>query len=319
MIELDNKLNPVNSPISSSGAIDPYRWGYINEDGVVTSRKIVNFSFSQGSGGTLTLGGTTNGNGQMVLKDSSGGTIFVGNYLGHHYYGTSGTEQVRVDSSGLHNYNASGVEQIKVDFVGFHAYGTSGTANELIKIDQTGLHNYDYSGVERSRLTSDGLITYSDNGLNCRRTSSDTVSYGVIGVGTSNEFVIAANNNNNMQIATTGSGKKMDLVSINGTINLTAAAVQIGGVTKTAIVPTTSGYRSLYTNESPEVWFMDFYRDIPDPLFMEVTEPPYREIECKDGYVQIWGKRKGAGQKRFEEKTEEEFRKNNEFWSTPQR
>jgi hypothetical protein len=84
---------------------------------------------------------------------------------------------------------------------------------------------------------------------------------------------------------------------------------------KTAIVPTSEGFNALYCIESPEVWFMDFCEGIKqvDPLFVEVTVPPYHFIKCEDGGYQVWGKRKGHDQIRFEEKTREEFEANEKF------
>lgn len=111
----------------------------------------------------------------------------------------------------------------------------------------------------------------------------------------------------------------------------------LNGFPKTAIVPTSKGYRALYTNESPELWFMDFCRGErkfsfrktwkfwkwgfdwithPDLMFLEVTVAPYVAMPTlMKGIVQLWGHRKGFEKTRFEEKTEEEFKKNNEFWS----
>ena len=83
--------------------------------------------------------------------------------------------------------------------------------------------------------------------------------------------------------------------------------------------------------ESPEVWFMDFcqgvrkikwpkfwqteWKVIPSKLFMETIEPPMVVMPTlQKGIVQIWGIRKGFKGKRFEEKTKEEFDKNNKFW-----
>lgn len=43
-------------------------------DLAVTSAKIDSFSFNQGAGGTIALGGTANGDGVMLVKDSSGVT-----------------------------------------------------------------------------------------------------------------------------------------------------------------------------------------------------------------------------------------------------
>jgi hypothetical protein len=109
-------------------------------------------------------------------------------------------------------------------------------------------------------------------------------------------------------------------------------AVLTMAASKNAILPTTKGYRALSCVESPEVWFMDFckgkkkhwwkfwddeYELQPDTLFMEVTEKPYIAMPTLvKGVVQIWGKRKGFPQ-RFEEKTEEQFKKNDDFWNTP--
>jgi len=88
---------------------------------------------------------------------------------------------------------------------------------------------------------------------------------------------------------------------------------------KSAVLPTSEGYRALYCLESPEIWFMDFCdaQKQLDPLFVEVTEPPYRYIRCEDGGYQVWGKRKNLGKIRFEEKSEKEFIENNKFWDTP--
>ena len=95
----------------------------------------------------------------------------------------------------------------------------------------------------------------------------------------------------------------------------------VGDITKNAILQTTKGYRALYCMESPEVWFMDFCesKDKIDPLFLEVTEPPYHFIKCEDRELQVWGIRQGMAKQRFEEKTQEQFDKNNKFWSTPNR
>lgn len=54
-------------------------WSIINTphifNGAVTDAKLGNFTFNKGTGGTLTLGGTNNGNGQLIVRSSSGGTI----------------------------------------------------------------------------------------------------------------------------------------------------------------------------------------------------------------------------------------------------
>jgi hypothetical protein len=90
------------------------------------------------------------------------------------------------------------------------------------------------------------------------------------------------------------------------------------GTVKTAIVPTSKGLKTLYCTESPEVWFMDFYKDKVDPLFLEVTKKPYHEVKCTDGFTMIFGIRKDVNNERFAPKTSKEFVKNNQFWSQAQ-
>ena len=108
------------------------------------------------------------------------------------------------------------------------------------------------------------------------------------------------------------------------------SAWTLNGNSKTAIVPTKDGYRALYSMESPEVWFMDFcpgkkvrrkwwkfwdwtWSATPDPMFLEVTEPPYVIMPTAvKGLVQVWAKRKGHPE-RFEKKTKAEFEKNEAF------
>jgi len=85
---------------------------------------------------------------------------------------------------------------------------------------------------------------------------------------------------------------------------------------KLAIVQTSEGFNALHCIEAPDVWFMDFcdVKGVLDPMFEEVTVPPYRYIKCEDdGGYQVWGKRKGHDHKRFESKTREEFDANERF------
>lgn len=96
---------------------------------------------------------------------------------------------------------------------------------------------------------------------------------------------------------------------------VTSTLPAISGTLKNAIVPTSKGFNALACIESPEVWFMDFIKDRNslDPMFEEVTESPYHYVKCEDGGYQVWGKRKGFKNTRFESKTEDEFRANEKF------
>lgn len=98
-------------------------------------------------------------------------------------------------------------------------------------------------------------------------------------------------------------------------INLIAPTVKFDGVTKTAVVPTSNGYQALYTAEAPDVWFMDFYQDKPDPLFLEVTEGVQHEFKCTNGKTLMFTKRKGFKETRFTNKTRIEFERNNRLYA----
>lgn len=315
---LNENLLPINSPIADNqGQISSFVFDEQNEAGVINSAKIKNASittakindlavtnakiesinFSKGTGGTLTLGGTANGNGVMIIRDSSGAAILEGNNLGHHYYGTSGTEL------------------IKMDWIGFHAYGTSGT--ETVIVDISGLHIYTNSGSEVVTLDNSGYTAYGSVGTRYRK-SGEVGNSGIAGITSSGEYILAAVNNNKLSITALQGNVE---ITASGTVALFGTAITINGTPKTAIVSTKKGYKALYTNESPEVWFMDFCetKDKIDPMFLEVTSPPYHFIKCDGGEYQVWGKRKGMEKLRFEEKTKKEFEANNQFWSMPQR
>lgn len=91
-IKLNQFLQPENSPIAQNqGVVDSYKFFAEHERSSVDQSRIRNFNFSQGYGGTITLGGTANGAGELrildqngnliVLGDTSGLTIYDGNLL----------------------------------------------------------------------------------------------------------------------------------------------------------------------------------------------------------------------------------------------
>lgn len=108
-------------------------------------------------------------------------------------------------------------------------------------------------------------------------------------------------------------------------VDKTGKWFMINGNAKEAVVPTSQGYKALYCVESPEVWFMDFCEKKDgeyqlDPLFKEVTKPPYRYLKTEEeGIYQVWGKRKGHEKKRFEERTKKQFQQNEKFLTLPKR
>lgn len=309
----------------TSGTIN----GTVIYGGTITGNQI--------SGGTLTLGGTANGDGVMEVYDASGNRIIRGDNTGHHYYNTGGTELIRVNDSGLHAYTG-GTEYIKVDSTGLHGYATSGT--EVIRVDQVGFHSYT-AGTETFQVGTAGIFGFgtSETVIALRQNVGGS-TYGQLGYSTATGLYIVGVPRLNLysggtnimyggKVELLSSGNSDDAIIIgapDGGIEITASDnldivcnnFVLNGGTKTAIVPTSQGYRALYTNESPDVWFMDFasgtLSNNLDPLFVEVTRPPYHYIQCVGGEYQVWGKRKGFENIRFEEKTEKEFEQNNKFW-----
>lgn len=257
------------------------------DNAAITNAKISSLSWDKGQGGTLTLGGLSNGNGTLVIKDASGNQIIKGDNLGHHYYDTSGHELIRVDSGGLHEYDTSGNLKVELVLGGLFAYGTNGAQIQF------------------------------------KAAQSDPTSKGVMGIDGSGNFVIASNNANDASFSAVNN---VTLAALNQSVQITASqniklnyggSFSLNGTTKTAIVPTTEGYKALYCAEAPEVWFFDFSKDKDsiDPLFLEVTEGEMKTIRCEDGSLQVWRKRKGFSQERFTPKSAEEFQRNNSFWN----
>lgn len=83
MKDLNERLQPLNSPIArNQGAVSSYDFDAQNERNSVNLTKIKNFSFSSGVGGTLTLGGTANGAGVLLIKDANGNIIVQGDSTG---------------------------------------------------------------------------------------------------------------------------------------------------------------------------------------------------------------------------------------------
>lgn len=82
-IALNQYLQPSDAPIiQNQGAVSAYDFFAEHDRSSIMLSKIRNFSFDQAIGGTLTLGGTANGNGVILIKDSSGNIIVQGDSTG---------------------------------------------------------------------------------------------------------------------------------------------------------------------------------------------------------------------------------------------
>ena len=92
MPELNAFLQPVNAPITQQGQFrNSMDFDSDTDRNTVTFSKIKNFNFSSGFGGTLTLGGTENGSGELVLKRGDGSIIIIGDRFGIRGFDGNGT------------------------------------------------------------------------------------------------------------------------------------------------------------------------------------------------------------------------------------
>lgn len=312
-LNLNDSLLPKDSVLANVGStregyVSPYDWSANHDRNTVTNTFLKDFNFSKGTGGTLVLGGTTNGNGLMQVKNASGTVIIQADNLGHHYYGTSGTaEQIRIDATGFHAYRGTaggGTESYRIDKDnGFQITGPAG--NIIQAMDTTFGTIFGYMALNIPIGAFDvvaGSAAGMDLGLSATRD--------VIIVGSSNVNITS----NDLDVNITAAGDNINLSA--GTVDI-SGTLKVNGATKTAIMPTSQGFKALYCIESPEVWFMDFVEDKDklDPLFLEVTVPPYKFIKLEDTSYQVWGKRKDTEHLRFNRMTEDQYKANYRFWS----
>jgi hypothetical protein len=84
MVNLNSFLIPVGSPIeeNQTQVQSGYDWNASNERGAIAAQFIKSLSFSQAQGGTAVLGGNGNGNGVVIVKNASGGTVAQLDYSG---------------------------------------------------------------------------------------------------------------------------------------------------------------------------------------------------------------------------------------------
>lgn len=313
---LNQYLQPVNTPIDQNkGAVSSYSFDAENERNTVTLSKIKNFSFSAGTGGTLQLGGTANGNGFMIIKNEAGSTIIEADSNGHHYYNDLGEEIIRMNEEGIEVYGDAQIVKF---------YDTAGG-------DLVGSLGYDGTFFVLDTGPGKTLFVNADNNIDMGAANNLLLKT----YGSSLQSIEINNGNSEIRINATERtlihGGMINVNNLTDTVYISASDFQINGASKTAIVPTTLGYRALYTSESPNVWFFDFatvvypkwYKFwekptyIIDPLFLETIESISHIIPTIDkNIVQVWGIRKGFKNIRMENKTKAEFNSNNKFWSS---
>jgi hypothetical protein len=123
----DSNLRVLNSPMTSHRHDTGYQFDTESDRGEVKSvhiknasideAKIKSFNFNQGTGGTLTLGGTANGNGVLMVKNSSGSAIVTANNTGlsinnGNFIFTNNSGGTVIDSAGLVSTNTFQFSQV---------------------------------------------------------------------------------------------------------------------------------------------------------------------------------------------------------------
>jgi hypothetical protein len=201
--------------------------------------------------------------------------------------------RIWTDSSGYQGFNALGGRQY---------FYTASNENMVLYNGAQAWFNYGISCRGSFNVTAGNDARFANNvffGTGSTFMWGDTTRL-EIGIGGVSKVTIG----NNLTVQGYLYQPNLNYINLNGTI-------------KTAVVPTSEGFNALYCTESPEVWFMDFIKADKkvDPMFKEVTVSPYHYIKCEDGSYQVWGKRKGHENKRFEKKTRREFEANEKFLS----
>lgn len=281
--------------------------------GELSASKITSDSMSANriSGGTLTLGGNNNGNGTMIVNNSSG------------------TEIVRINNQGVIFSQSAGTSSIVfVNSYGGTMYGYLGydSGNNRMTLASTNGKAFWIGSGGNIVLAPNGVVSAGNISCSNMQTgyiesssyinaSSFSSSSGAISLGGKTlavyDWWFTSDND--------GSGRAR-LRWENGanfSVDASGSWFHVNGYDKSAIVPTSQGYRALYCAEAPEVWFFDFCESKKeiDPLFLEVTEGKMKFIKVEGGGYQVWRRRKGHGGKRFEAKTSQEFMANERFLS----
>lgn len=163
-VGLDRYMRPLNAPVTApSNFVGGMQFNTNYDRNAVTAVNLRNFSFNAGTGGTIVLGGTNNGNGNFTIKDSLGSTIVTGDNTGLTV--TNGSITVKnssgsttLDSKGivsLSNFNNGGASTIS----GFNQQIKTSTPEDITGATFTFI-------LTRSTkiLTQASLITYMTNG-----------------------------------------------------------------------------------------------------------------------------------------------------------
>jgi len=263
---------------------------------------------------TFSIDGTS---GDAIFK----GEVQAGSFVSGQVIVGNGNVLIDGENSRIDIFSGE-TEVVRLDTTGLNVYGDNGDVFKIF--DQVG-------GIKWGQLGYSVSAGFQHNIALSGRGGVGIYSYDGTGFSTEEARLLLGYNGPLYQDVSLRSSNGDVNISAGGDVNVTSP-FRINGSLKTAVVPTTKGYKALYTAESPDVWFFDFCyakkkRKWPffwkyeweikaDSLFLETVEPPFNIIPTgTKNLVQLWGKRKGFSKNRFEDKTKKEFEKNNEFWN----
>ena len=240
------------------------------------------------------------------------------NSLGTNQLIANGVHGNRIQDATIDNAKVANLSADKIN-AGTLTIGGGGHIGEAHFLGTSPAVFYNASGDVRGIIYSTGADFYiaSQSGATLYLYAGSGQTYVMNGLRVDGEIIT-----NQDHIRARGGGAYLYFAT--GYTNISSGAIDFANgkklsvpSDKTAIVLTKEGYRALYCVESPDVWFMDFCKSKEeiDSLFLEVTEPPYHFIKYEGGEYQVWGRRKGSSGKRFAIKTEEEYYKNERFYS----
>jgi hypothetical protein len=274
----------------------------------VTDAKIANITWDKGQGGSLKLGGASNVNGILQIYDNS--NVLKGTWDKDGINVLSGSLTGAIITGGTIRTAASGARvELNGSSKQIEVYNGSNLRGHI--------YYYNYDG-------QDNIVIAGENGGQIILAPTNYVQVFDSDLRIDNDLKVATirgkNGSGDVRIRVTGASNAA-LWADDSDNSITVQKFFIGASEKTAIVKTSKGYNALYCMESPEVWFMDFCDNKKkiDPLFMEVTEGEMKFIKLTGKGYQVWRRRKGFINKRFDKKTKTQYLKNNKFWSTPLR
>lgn len=209
---LDQYMRPLNSPRNNQGSyVGGMDFNTYFDRNAVTAINLRNFSFNAGTGGTLTLGGTANGNGNFQLKDAGGTTIVTGDNTGltvnngsitiKNSGGTTTIDSKGAVSTALTSFTASTAASLNQNFTNGTQTDITGseltltldrTANVLFLVTCT-IYAFPTSGANNANLSVDLYIN---------STQSARITYGA----TSSPYDINVKTLHCHRIATLSSG-----------------------------------------------------------------------------------------------------------------